>query len=209
MIEAFIDRPIITDYVNFGPLLILLIFYFFAYAAIGRPANAGLPVAGGHHRWSSRRPAHRSVLDPGGGRGSGRIPGPGCIHFDQPDDARRPLLRVRPYLGTIVLTGGGRLDGISGGPDPETSARTPRRGFQRALDPDDRRSRCDPLQGHARWIVDPDPMAVPKRRPHPDRDSRHPRVWRSGSACTCVAKVAPAKSPCPCPEPPRRTCREC
>ncbi|HUP15540.1 MAG TPA: leucine/isoleucine/valine transporter permease subunit [Acidimicrobiia bacterium] len=39
MIEAFSERPIITGYINFGPLLILLIFYFFAYAAIGRPAN--------------------------------------------------------------------------------------------------------------------------------------------------------------------------
>jgi branched-chain amino acid transport system permease protein len=39
MIEAFSDRPVITDYVNFGPLLILLIFYFFAYAAIGRSAS--------------------------------------------------------------------------------------------------------------------------------------------------------------------------
>jgi branched-chain amino acid transport system permease protein len=36
MIEAFSDRPIVTDYINFGPLLILLIFYFFAYAAVGR-----------------------------------------------------------------------------------------------------------------------------------------------------------------------------
>ena len=41
MIEAFSDRPIITDYINFGPLLILLIFYFFAYAAIGRQTNEG------------------------------------------------------------------------------------------------------------------------------------------------------------------------
>ena len=39
MIEAFSDRPVITDYINFGPFLILLIFYFFAYAAAGRPAN--------------------------------------------------------------------------------------------------------------------------------------------------------------------------
>ena len=36
MIEAFSDRPIITGYINFGPLLILLIIYFFAYAAVGR-----------------------------------------------------------------------------------------------------------------------------------------------------------------------------
>ena len=41
MIEAFSDRPIITDYINFGPLLILLIFYLLAYRAIGRPANEG------------------------------------------------------------------------------------------------------------------------------------------------------------------------
>jgi branched-chain amino acid transport system permease protein len=39
MIEAFSDRPIITGYINFGPLLVVLILYLFAYGAVGRPAN--------------------------------------------------------------------------------------------------------------------------------------------------------------------------
>ena len=47
MIEAFSDRPIITDYVNFGPLLILLIFYLFAYAATGRAANQATQLQAG------------------------------------------------------------------------------------------------------------------------------------------------------------------
>ena len=39
MIEAFSDRPIIAGLINFSPLLILFIFYFFAYGAIGRQPN--------------------------------------------------------------------------------------------------------------------------------------------------------------------------
>ena len=39
MIEAFSDRPVVADFINFSPLLILFIFYFFAYGAIGRQTN--------------------------------------------------------------------------------------------------------------------------------------------------------------------------
>ena len=112
MIEAFIDRPIITDYVNFGPLLILLIFYFFAYSAAGRPANQGSQVQAGI-----------TV-----GAVGGLLTGLFLILVEVGEAAGyqvrdvfisiSPTMRdvlsfgLGPYVGTIVLTGVGGLMGF-------------------------------------------------------------------------------------------------
>ena len=112
MIEAFIDRPIITDYVNFGPLLILLIFYFFAYSAAGRPANQ-----------DSQLQAGMTV-----GAVGGLVTGLFLILVEVGEAAGyqardvfisiSPTMRdvlsfgLGPYIGTVVLTGVGGVMGL-------------------------------------------------------------------------------------------------
>ena len=96
MIEAFSDRPIITDYINFGPLLILLIFYFFAYAAIGRQADgstqfrAGITVGAVGGLLTGLFLILVEVGEAAGYQARD------VFIFDQPDHARRPFIRVRP-----------------------------------------------------------------------------------------------------------------